>query len=237
MILLSLSIAVLWASPWIYHLLRPHARLHRVVETILLLALASLVLFSTLPDSWRVVGPWSLLLAGIGLLLPSILERSFGQLAERVHWFPLVLGTLGLALHASLDGAAFVDAGHESHLHHHEHALPYAVLVHRFFEGLFVWWTLRRFSVRVAVGGLTFISVISILGYFAGDLFFHEMEEAVPYGIFQSLVAGSLLHLVFDRHGPHDHGHDHHSHEHQHHHKSHTHRHDSVHSHSDDSVT
>ena len=231
MILLSLSIAVLWASPWIYHLLRPHARLHRVVETALLLALASLVLFSTLPDSWRVVGPWSLLLAGIGLLLPSILERTFGQLAERVHWFPLVLGTLGLALHASLDGAAFVDAGHETHLHHHEHALPYAVLVHRFFEGLFVWWTLRRFSVRAAVGGLAFISVISLLAYFAGDLFFHEMEDALPYGIFQALVAGSLLHLVFDRHGPHNshtHGHDdqshghahdhHHAHEHPHHH-------------------
>jgi len=219
MILLSLSIAVLWASPWIYHLLRPHARLHRVVETALLLALASLVLFSTLPDSWRVVGPWSLLLAGIGLLLPSILERAFGQLAERVHWFPLVLGTMGLALHASLDGAAFVDAGDATHLHHHQHALPYAVLVHRFFEGLFVWWTLRRFSVRVAVGGLAFISVISLLAYFAGDLFFHEMEDALPYGIFQALVAGSLLHLVFDRHGPHDHAHEHpdHGHSHDHH--------------------
>jgi hypothetical protein len=99
--------------------------------------------------------------------------------------------------------------------------------VHRFFEGLFVWWTLRRFSVRVAVGGLAFISVISLLAYFAGDLFFHEMEDALPYGIFQALVAGSLLHLVFDRHGPHDHhgphsahnhGHAHHGHTNDHHH-------------------
>ena len=218
MVLLSLSIAVLWASPWIYHVLRPHARLHRIVETGLLLALASLVLFSTLPDSWRVIGPWSILVASIGLALPSILERAFGQLAERVHWFPLVLGTLGLALHASLDGAAFVDAGHEVHqFHHHEHALPYAVLLHRFFEGLFVWWTLRRFSVKAAVSGLAFISVISLLGYFAGDLFFHELENAVPYGVFQSLVAGSLLHLVFDRHGPHEHAH----HEHAHHYHDH----------------
>jgi hypothetical protein len=220
MILLSLSIAVLWASPWIYHVLRPHARLHRIVETGLLLALASLVLFSTLPDSWRVIGPWSLLVASIGLALPSILERAFGQLAERVHWFPLVLGTLGLALHASLDGAAFVDAGHEVHqFHHHEHALPYAVLLHRFFEGLFVWWTLRRFSVKAAVSGLAFISIISLVGYFAGDLFFHELENAVPYGIFQSLVAGSLLHLVFDRHGPHEHAHHEHAHHKQDHHK------------------
>lgn len=219
MTLMILSIVLLWMAPLVYSAADRYAHLRRHVERWVMIAIGVVVVFSILPESYYVIGPWALAIAGLGMLLPSLVERLWRRLAERIHWIPLILGTLGLALHASVDGAAFVDAGHP---HEHMHALPYAVLIHRAFEGMFLWFTLRpRFGFKWAAIALGLVSAFTALGYFAGDHYFHSFEADIAFHYFQALVAGSLLHLALDRHDHHDlathahHGdHAHHGHKH-----------------------
>lgn len=209
------SIALLWAAPFVYYLTDEHKKAHRLVERVLLLALAALVLVDILPDSFEAAGWWAILVALIGLALPSLVERVWHRLAHTIHWVPLTLGILGLALHASIDGAAFVDHADPTEMaHHHLHSLPYLVLVHRFFEGMFIWWSLKplagkKWTIAVLILNASF----TCAGYFMGDILFHSIEGDFGYALFQALVGGSLLHLAIDRHGG---GHDHHGHDHKH---------------------
>lgn len=215
--MLLLSIVLLWLAPWVHGLVRRDPRVQKWTHNALIVLVVLLVLGVILPESIRAVGWVAVLLVAAGTLLPSLLERVWHRSAEAVHWFPVLIGLVGLALHASLDGAAFVDPDHAGHTH--MHALPVAVVVHRFFEGLFVWLFLRpKFGVKLAAGALAMISAFSLLGYWAGDHYFHQLEGATAFGYFQALVAGSLLHLVMDPHdhdGAHGHDrHDHHDHDH-----------------------
>jgi hypothetical protein len=205
------SIALLWAAPAVYSLTDRHKKAQRIVERVLLLALAALVLVDILPESFEAVGWWAILVALIGLALPSLVERLWHQLARKVHWVPLLLGILGLALHASIDGAAFVEHDEAAELaHHHMHSLPYLVLVHRFFEGMFIWWSLKPLAGRTwTIVVLAFNASFTVAGFFGGDYLFHALEGDQFYALFQALVGGSLLHLAIDRHGGHGHDHDH----------------------------
>ncbi len=221
MLFLICSIVLLWAAPVVYSFTGQYQRVHRLIERLLIIALALLVVFDILPESFEVVRWWAILLALIGLALPSLVERVWRRLADRVHWVPLLLGIVGLALHASLDGAAFVETAADQTTGH-LHALPYLVLVHRFFEGMFIWWSLKPMAgTRWTIAVLIFNAAFTVSGYYAGGVIFQHLEGDVVYALFQALVGGSLLHLAIDRHGAggHDHGHDHHGHEgHQHHH-------------------
>lgn len=223
--LMILSIVVLWLAPAFYYLANRYGHIHRAIERILLLVLAAVVLISILPESFRIIGWWSIGCAAFGMLVPSLVERAWHGFADTVHWVPLAIGTLGLALHASLDGAAFVSP---DHFHQHHHFLPMAVVVHRFFEGMFIWWMLRpRIGVLWTASILAFVTVFTLIGYFAGDVYFHNLENDLAFGVFQAIVAGSLLHLAFDRHDfskEHSHGHGHgRKHDHDHVHSSHHH--------------
>lgn len=222
MLLLLVSIAMLWISPWLYGLIQNYPTILRWTQRALVVLISLLVLVVILPESIRLVGWGAVFVVALGMLLPSLVERVWHKLAVTVHWVPLAIGLFGLALHASLDGAAFVDPEHHSHTH--MHALPVAVVVHRFFEGLFIWLFLRpRFGWKISATALGLISTFSLFGYWAGDFYFHSIEEAAPFGLFQALVGGSLLHLVIDQHDPgsealaHEHGHSH-DHGHGHHH-------------------
>lgn len=205
------SIALLWAAPALYSLTDRHQKAHRIFERVVLVALAALVVVDILPESFGAVGWWAIAVCAVGLVLPSLVERVWHKLAHKVHWVPLLLGILGLALHAAIDGAAFVEhgAGHE-HAHGHLHSLPYLVLVHRFFEGAFIWWSLKPLAGKNwTVFVLALNAAFTVAGFFAGDFFFHDLEGDSVYALFQALVAGSLLHLAIDRHssGAHDHAH------------------------------
>ncbi len=208
------SIALLWAAPFVYSLMDQNKKTHRIAERVLLFALAALVLVDILPESYEAAGWWAILVALVGLALPSVVERLWHRLAHTVHWIPLLLGILGLALHASIDGAAFVEHDAVTEMgHHHMHSLPFLVLVHRFFEGAFIWWSLKPVAgTKWTVAVLVLNASFTVAGFFAGDMLFHTIEGDFGYALFQALVGGSLLHLAIDRHGgghTHEGGHSH----------------------------
>lgn len=255
--LLVASIVAPLAAPL---LLRPFRRMAAVMQAIdgfVLVAICGLVLLHVLPFSLELAGPWVLLTAVAGLLLPSTAERTVLSSSShaQVHRFIVGLGMLALGLHAMLDGVALASGSHD---HHHEGAfmLAVGVVLHRLPLGIAVWWSVRpRWGERRAWTLLGTVIVATIVGYQVG-------ADALPLTVLahvQAFVAGSLLHVMVhhtsahllqdhdsadcahcDHHHLHvadradaDHDHDHdpeHEHEHEHDHE-HDHGHDHAHQH------
>ena len=233
MLMLVLSILMLWAAPLLYRLANHHQRLSRAMELIILVVLAVLVLWHLLPESVATAGWLAVVFAALGFALPSIAERAWHVFAHRFHWIPLVLGTLGLAIHAAMDGAAIMmevqlqlyQLGEQIlpqdslgspmqdhlqiHLHgylgdqsHNHQALPLAIVLHRIPVGLLIWWTMYpKYGALAPTAVLSFISAMTLAGYVYSADMFASFDGATGFGLFQALVAGSLLHLTFDRHG------------------------------------
>lgn len=186
---------------------------HRLAERVLLLALGIFIVADMLPASFAVIGWVTAVIMLLGMLVPSVVERTWHRMAHQVHWIPLTLGTLGLALHAFLDGAALAAPFD----HDRVNLLPAAIIAHRFFEGVFIWWALRpRFGWEVAAAVLGLSSSFTVAGYMASAYYFPQIHSDIALAVFQAIVAGSLLHLTLDRHDegqhPHHSGHKHQAH-------------------------
>ena len=123
------------------------------------------------------------------------------------HSTKLVLGLAlsGLAIHAFLDGIALTEeayaAVHAGHGHDTDRLgmLSAGVLLHRLPVGLALWSIVRPGrGAGLAFGLLAMISVFTVVGHNLGP----ESVQAMPmgiFGIFQALVAGSLVHVVLHR--------------------------------------
>ena len=130
------SIIVFALAPILYKLATRYTKAHKFVEACLLAVIVGVVVGHILPESIRVVGWAAVLVAIVGMLVPSMIERMWHKLADSVHWIPLLLGITGLALHAAMDGAAMVEVaghGHAGHDHvgHNHPILAWAVVLHR----------------------------------------------------------------------------------------------------------
>lgn len=133
---------------------------------------------------------------------------------------------LGLALHAFVDGAALVDleghmpdldpgldpvdhGGHDHDAHGgHDHSahghgegpalqLAVGVILHRLPMGLAIWWAIRSvWGLRGVALVLALISGATVAGFLVGE---HGLSHlpVEQLALFQALVAGSLLHVVF----------------------------------------
>ena len=79
--------------------------------------------------------------------------------------------------------------------HGSEPPLPLAIVLHRIPIGLSVWWLLRRVGTVWSVIGLCLIAIATAVGYgVSAQVFAHAGGAGM--GVFQSVVAGALLHVV-----------------------------------------
>lgn len=190
------GLLALLVGPLLLRLSR-RGRLLHAVDGFVVVAIMGLVVVEVLPHAFAVASGWAVLAALLGLLLPERLEgllqrASRGAAAENVHAAALVLGVLGLGLHAAMDGAA---------LHHgaEDGSLALAVIVHRLPVGLAVWWLLEpAHGALRAAAALALVMTGTVGGFFAA-----EAADALAHqralGLFEALVGGSLLHVVLHR--------------------------------------
>jgi hypothetical protein len=213
---LFISIAILFAAPWLYHTASSFARLWRLINKTLMLIILALVLGHLLPESYQHLGFITIFYALCGLLLPSLFERMWSKNAGTIHWIPVVFAILGLCFHGVMDGAALAPKSHIDHhciLHDHVHSddglwLQLAVILHRLPDALFLWGIFYpRKGPYFASTLLAALGLATIVGYFAGEQIFALInhDSNIIYG-FQAVVAGSLLHIAIDNH---DHFHHH----------------------------
>lgn len=191
------------AGPLMVWLLRAHTWSTVALDSFCLITISGFALLHLLPESAEQAGWLVLPLALLGFVLPSIAERTLHHGHSGMRRAVFGLAILGIAAHATLDGL-FLNVGggpHEGHSHGHE-LTAWAVILHRIPEGLGIWWIVPR---TLGVGAAVLITIASItatlFGYFlGGSVLTGESQNALA--LLQSLLVGSLLHVVLHAHIP-----------------------------------
>jgi zinc transporter ZupT len=199
---LIVALAAPLAGPLLYHLLHERPRAARVLDRFVYLAVPALVAWQIVPDAWARRSVLPLLAVGVGVLLPTWIERASHWLAHRTDAAALLVGLSGLLLHTLLEGAALAPLESDAS------GVPFAlaVMLHRILEGLVVWWLLRpRYGFGAATAGVALLLGATVAGFTLGVELLGGVDSA-GVGLYQAFVAGSLVHVVFHQ-GRHDHAH------------------------------
>jgi hypothetical protein len=200
MIPLIASIFALGVGPLIYQTFGPLRRTDRIVSGFILVVITATLLFEVLPEAFEVIGYTAIVLAFIGFAGPTIIERLFAKSANQTHMLTIVLGILGLVIHASIDGAALFD----SHTSHHHENLSLAIILHRLPVGLTIWWLLKPLiGERMALATIVMMALATAGGYALGMQLI-AYHQSTAFVVLQAFISGSLLHVVL--HKPHDDG-------------------------------
>jgi len=215
MIALIASIFALGVGPLIYQTFGPMKRTDKIVSGFILVVITATLLTEILPDAFEVIGALAILLALLGFVGPTLIERLFTKSATKTHLLTILLGILGLIIHASIDGAAL--HGIEASGSHDN--LTLAIILHRLPVGLTIWWLLRPL-IGEGYSLLTLIAMaIATSGGYLLSMQINELHSSSSMLALQAFISGSLLHVVF--HKPHEDGcmHTSQAHEHSHDHQ------------------
>ncbi|MDJ0839122.1 MAG: permease [Acidobacteriota bacterium] len=196
---LIISLLPLFAAPFLYSLCRRRAEWLHFTDGFIFVAIGGLILTGILPELLHHGGLKSLIFLFLGLGLPFLSERVFHSVGK-VHTVALVLGLIGLFIHAITDGAALA---HGEHGDPAEEMLSLGVLLHRIPIGLTIWWYAQpRFGSPAAMGVLVIVAVGTILGFDLAETVLGPLSSS-GMAYFQAFVAGSLIHIIFHRpHAP-----------------------------------
>jgi len=191
----------------LYRLLHEHPRAVRLVDGFVYLAVPLLVMWQVVPHALEERSVTILVVVGAGFLLPTAMERASHALERHTDNLALLVGLSGLVIHALLEGAGLAPTSGTV-------PTPFAlaVILHRIPVSLVIWWLIcPRFGWPAAVAGVGSIVVATLVGYGLG---IELLGNAPGAGIelYQALVSGSLVHVVFHQ-GRHDHQHHDHGHQ------------------------
>jgi len=196
------ALAATAVGPLLYRILHDRPTLRRHVDGFVYVVVPILVAWQILPVAWDRRSLVPLLALGAGMLVPMWIGRA--SLALRYRTDAVTLGVVmsGLLLHSFFEGAALAPlaAGRVAV------ALGIALVLHRVVEGLVVWWILRPArGAPAAFGGLTALVLTTAAGFAVGEELLGSAGGA-SVDVFEALVAGSLLHVIFHQ-GRHAHAH------------------------------
>ena len=203
MTLLLTSLAAPVVAPILFLFLRSRNGVVQFLDGFVAVAVPGLVFLHVVPDSVAEGELGVLVMLGIGLALPVILERLARGPTDRPDKLALLLGITGLGLHALLEGAAIAGLnGNEAS------PLGMAIILHRIPVGLAIWWLIQaRFGLRAAVAALVGLVAITLVG-FLGEGGLDSLLAGSWFHLYEALVGGTLVHVVI--HGVHPHDHEHH---------------------------
>ncbi|MFT4843332.1 MAG: uncharacterized membrane protein YraQ (UPF0718 family) [Planctomycetota bacterium] len=200
---LALGFLALCAGPLMVWLLRSHTWSTVVLDSFCLITISGFALLHLLPESAEQAGWLVLPLALLGFVLPSVAERTLHHGHPGMRRAVIALAILGIAAHATLDGLFLNVGGGPDDGHNHGHELTaWAVILHRIPEGLGIWWIVPRTLGVLPAVLITVASIAATLfGYFlGGSVLTDDSQNALA--MLQSLLVGSLLHVVLHAHIP-----------------------------------
>jgi hypothetical protein len=210
-----ISLLALLVGPLLYPLLVRSRSMEHALHGFITVTISGILVLHILPETFNQAGFWIVPAFLLGLFGPAFSEKILHHQVHTTHKFAIILGVLGLIFHAMFDGAALVDPHHHGHHVGHDHHtgffLAIAVILHRIPVGLALWWLIRpNLGLRVAVSLFGLLYFGTAIGFFWGHATLLQWDHTA-IALFQAVVAGSLLHVVFHR--PHHDGADHHHHQ------------------------
>ena len=204
--LMLASFVVLFLGPLVNAAFKGSHFIRDIIDGFTLVVIVLLVAMHILPHTVHDIGFWAIGMALIGLFLPSFFERLYKKSAQNIHRITLFIVLTGLCVHAFIDGIALIDpyAIHSMDATHTQSMLPFAVLLHRLPVGLAIWALVKPlYGSKRTILILLLMCIATAAGVSSGtyllDIINHE-----PFGFFEALVAGSLLHIMFHRADPHE---------------------------------
>ncbi len=199
MLQLAGSLAALVVGALLYRWLHDRSGAVRLFDGFMCVAVPALVLWQALPHAWAAHGVTAILAFAVGIGAPTVMERVSQAIAPHADGLALLAGLSGLALHAFLEGAAIAPE---------EADVALAVILHRIPLGLAIWWMLEpRYGFGGGALGIGAVAAATVVGYAAGSALIAAHGGGME--LYQALVGGSLLHVVFHQ-SRHDHRHEHH---------------------------
>ncbi len=196
---LLLSFLALALGPLLVVLARRHAWSTILVDSFCVITISGFALLHLLPECVEQAGWMALPLALVGFIAPTLAERGLQRDHAGLRRFVLLLALLGMAAHDTLDGLFLHGAGDHAAGHDHE-VTAWAVILHRIPEGIGIWWIVPRTLGRAAA---VLVMAVTVAATLLGFLLGHALEDSTSaLSMFQALLAGSLLHVVFHAHIP-----------------------------------
>lgn len=193
LLVLFAGLISLLIGPVAYRALTRRGELAAALDGFIFITIGALVMLEALPEAVAAGGAWAWAFLLLGLFGPTLLEKLIHRAARQTHLVTLMIGGLGLVLHATADGAALGAASA------HNPLLPLAVILHRLPVGLAVWWLLRpSFGARTATAVLGLMLIGTVLGFGLGPQVVGAVDTTA-LAWFQAFVAGSILHVVFNK--------------------------------------
>ena len=184
-------------GPILYTALRRQHGAFRLLDGFVYLAVPGLVFLHVFPFAADQRSPASVIAVALGLLLPTVAEKTARAVAQRADMFALILALIGLALHALLDGAALGPASQSGDL-----PFGIAVTLHRIPVGLAIWWLVRpKYGLSAAVMAIAALVITTVAGY-AGSTGLLSSSGGDAIALYQAFVGGSLIHVVFHQGHP-----------------------------------
>lgn len=189
MIALVATLATLIVGPLVVARANRDTRMREAVDGFIFVSIAGLVAVDILPHLVEGLGWVALLIVAAGLWGPSWLEHRFRAAAHGTHVAVVLIAATGLVVHTVADGAVLSDL--------EQPGLVLAVMLHRFPVAMTVWWLLRP---AWGVGGASLMLALMGLGTLAGfGAGTHFLSGGMSLMVLEALVAGSILHVVFNR--------------------------------------
>lgn len=187
------TVLALAAGPLLYALARRRERTRTFLDGFVLVSIAGLVVLEVVPDTYRLGGIWSIAFLLAGLFGPTLLEHAFRGAQRETHIGALTLAIVGLVFHALADGAVLAPGNSTGW------ALPLAVVLHSVPVGMAVWLLLApSFGIWPPLLTLLAMAAGMVAGYVYG-VSLNVLLGDQAWAWFQSLVAGSILHVIFGR--------------------------------------
>jgi hypothetical protein len=191
---LVLAVVALAAGPVAFGLVGRRQGVIPFLDGFVVLAVPGLIFLHFVPGAVEHLDLVAMAALALGFMAPVLSERFLRDRHGRTDRTALVLGITGLALHAALDGAALAGLQGSQGL-----SFGAAVILHRLPVGLAVWWLVAsRLGARPAVGSLLLLMGVTVAGYLGGGAF-RELAGTGAVHLYQALVGGSLVHVVFHR--------------------------------------
>lgn len=185
---LLLSTLALLAGPFVYALGRRNAVVERLLDALIVVAIAWIVVAHIVPEAFDTAGPIVFAALLVGMAFPFLLRRIFHLASSTAHVALLALAAFALVLHALIDGIALSPAGGDQ--------LAIAVMIHRLPVGMAIWWTFRPvIGTTAAVIAFGLVIAATAAAYVLGSPV-AELAESRVLALFQAFVAGSLVDLV-----------------------------------------
>ena len=195
--LLILSLVAISLGPALYQLYVFNRKAIDFVDRVVFLVVGALVVFHLVPHSFEKIGWLSFPLLFLGASIPAIIDKGKDNLHKRAHKTTTVIICIGILVHTLLDGMALmIPRGYQ---HDADFGLPLAVILHRVPVGLTIWMLAKpMYGFYKTVAIIIIMCIMTIFGFFLNSLISGIIDHSIA-GAIQSIVSGSLLHILFHR--------------------------------------